>query len=166
VRQCSGKLTAQTGGGSIDIGDIGGGAEINTGGGSIRLTSAKGAVKAETGSGGIDLYGVPSAIAETGAGGITVKLVNNGAPRANSSLETSAGDITVYITPDVGLNVRASIELANGHSIHSDYELQVNTEGGQWDPKTITAEGKVNGGGPMLKVRTTTGDIYLRRASR
>ena len=166
VRQCSGKLSAQTGGGSIDIGDVGGGADMNTGGGSIRLTSAKGAVKAETGSGGIDLYGVPSAIAETGAGGITVKLVNNGAPRANSSLETSAGDVTVYISPDVGVDVRASIEVANGHSIHSDFELQVHSEGGQWDPKMITGEGKINGGGPMLKVRTTTGDIYLRRVSR
>jgi DUF4097 and DUF4098 domain-containing protein YvlB len=167
VRQCSGKVTAQTGGGSIDIGDVGGGADINTGGGSIRLTSAKGAVRAETGGGGIELYGVPSAIAETGAGGITVKLVNNGGERANSSLATSAGDITVYIASDVGVNVRASIELANGHSIHSDFgEVHVSAEGGQWGPKTITAEGKVNGGGPLLKVRTTTGDINLRRAGR
>ncbi len=167
IRQCSGKVTAQTGGGTIELGDIGGSAEINTGGGNIRLTSAKGAVKAETGGGGIELYGVPSAIAETGAGGITVKLVNNGTERAGSALETSAGDITVYIASDVGVNVRASIELASGHTIHSDFgEVQVNTEGGPWGPKTITAEGKVNGGGPLLKLRTTTGDINLRRSSR
>ncbi len=167
VRQCSGKVTAETGGGSIELGDIGGGAEINTGGGSIRLTSAKGAVKAETNGGGIELYGVPSARVETGAGGITVKLVSNGAQRADSSLMTSAGDITVYIASDVGVNVRASIELANGHNIHSDFgDVRVNAEGGQWGPKTITGEGKVNGGGPMLKVRTTTGDINILRASR
>jgi len=34
--------------------------------------------------------------------------------------------------------------------------------GGQWGPKTVTAEGNLNGGGPLLKVRTTTGDITIR----
>ena len=75
-------------------------------------------------------------------------------------LETSAGDITVYLAPNLNITVRASIELANGHSIRSDFsEIRVTTEGGDWGPKTVTAEGKLNGGGPVLKVRTTTGDI-------
>jgi hypothetical protein len=83
VRECNGKVKVSTGGGSVDLSDVGGPAEIETGGGSIRLNSAKGHVHAETGGGGIELYGVPSARAETSAGGITVKLVNNGAERNN-----------------------------------------------------------------------------------
>ncbi|MFZ1159191.1 MAG: hypothetical protein WAO10_15515 [Candidatus Sulfotelmatobacter sp.] len=169
VKQCNGKLKVSTGGGSIDLGDINGPVEIETGGGTIHLSSAKGAVRAQTGGGGIELYGVPSARAETGAGSIIVKLVNTGSGERNDSmLETSAGDITVYIAPDVAISVRASVELGNGHRITSDFsDIHVSSEGGgDWGaPKTLTAEGKLNGGGPVLKVRTTTGDICIRRSN-
>ncbi len=167
VRHCNGKVKASTGGGSVDLSDVGGPAEIETGGGSIHLTSAKGHVHAETGGGGIELYGVPSASAETGAGGITVKLVNTGSERHDSDLETGAGDITVYIASDVAINVRASVDMGNGHQITSDFPgIHISSEGGQWGPKTLTAEGSLNGGGPSLKVHTATGDICIKRASR
>jgi DUF4097 and DUF4098 domain-containing protein YvlB len=166
VRQCTGKVKAQTGGGSIDLGDIGGPAEIDTGGGSIHLASAKGNVHAQTGGGGIELYGVPSARVETSAGGIIVKLVKTGAPAVDSRLETSAGDITVYIAPDVALSVRASVDLGNGHHITSEFpDIHVANEGDQWGPRSLTAEGSLNGGGPVLKVRTTTGNICFKRAN-
>jgi DUF4097 and DUF4098 domain-containing protein YvlB len=166
VERCAGRVKASTGGGSIELGDIGGPAEIETGGGSIRLASAKGPVRAETGGGSIELNGVPSARAETGAGGIVAKFITGG-DRSDSSLETSAGDITVYLAPSLSISVRASIEVANGHNIHTDFsEIRVSSEGGDYGPKTVTAEGNLNGGGPVLKVRTTTGDITIRRASR
>jgi hypothetical protein len=82
-------------------------------------------------------------------------------------LETSAGDITVFLAADLAITIRASVELANGHQIRSDFsDIHVTTEGGEYGPKTVTAEGRLNGGGPVLKVRTTTGDITFRRASR
>jgi DUF4097 and DUF4098 domain-containing protein YvlB len=159
VQRCSGPLKVTTGGGSIELGEIAGPAEIETGGGSIRLNSATGAVRAETGGGSITLNGVPTAKAETGAGGIVAKFVS-GSDRTDSVLETSAGDITVYLAPNLGITIRASIDLANGHRIRSDFsEIRVTTEGGEWGPGTATAEGSLNGGGPILKVRTTTGDI-------
>jgi DUF4097 and DUF4098 domain-containing protein YvlB len=159
VQRCSGSLKVTTGGGSIDLGEIAGPAVIETGGGSIRLNSATGAVRAETGGGSITLNGVTAARAETGAGGIVAKFVSGG-EASDSLLETSAGDITVYLAPNLNITIRASIELANGHRIRSDFsEIRVTTEGGEWGPGTATAEGKLNGGGPTLKVRTTTGDI-------
>ncbi len=166
VKQCYGKVKVSTGGGSVDLGDIGGAAEIETGGGSIHLASAKGHVNAHTGGGGIELYGVPSARAETGAGGIVVKLVKTGAEPSNSTLETSAGDITVYIAPDVAVSVRASVDLGGGHRITSDFaDIHIASEGDRWGPRSLSAEGQLNGGGPLLKVRTTTGDICFRRAN-
>ena len=166
VRHCDGKVKATTGGGNVDLSDIGGGAEIETGGGTIRLSSAKGHVHAETGGGGIELYGVPSAYAETSAGGITVKLVNTGSDRHDSDLETGAGDITVYIASDVAINVRASVDMGSGHRITSEFpDIHISSEG-KWEPKTLNAEGALNGGGPTLKVHTSTGDICFKRASR
>jgi DUF4097 and DUF4098 domain-containing protein YvlB len=167
VRQCNGKVKVSTGGGSVDLNDIGGPAEIETGGGSIHLNSAKGHVHAETGGGGIELFGVPSARAETGAGGITVKLVNTGSERNDSDLETGAGDITVYIAADVAINVRASVDMGNGHHITSDFpDIHIGSEGDKWGPKSLTAEGMLNGGGPTMKVHTSAGDITFKRASR
>jgi DUF4097 and DUF4098 domain-containing protein YvlB len=166
VKRCLGRVKATTGGGNIDLGDVGGAAEIETMGGSIRLSSAKGPVRAQTGGGSIELQGVPSARVETGAGGITVKFLNTGAERSDSVIETSAGDITVYIAADVAINVRASVDMGNGHHITSDFpDIHVASEGDQWGPRTLNAEGKLNGGGPVLKVRTTTGDICFRRAN-
>ena len=166
VRQCNGKVKVSTGGGSVDLSDVGGPAEIETGGGSIKLTSAKGHVHAETGGGGIELYGVPSASAETSAGGIIVKLVNTGAERSDSDLETGSGDVTVYLASDVAINVRASVDMGSGHRITSDFsDVRIASEGDKWGPKTLTAEGSLNGGGPMLKVRTSSGDICFKRAN-
>jgi hypothetical protein len=164
VNRCNGQVKVTTGGGNVDLGDIAGKAEIQTGGGSIRLMSASGPVRAETGSGSIELNRVPSAHAETGAGGIVAKFVSSSGERRDSQLETSVGDITVYLAPNISLSVRASIEVSNGHQIHSDFpEINVRSEGGDWGPKVVSAEGKLNGGGPSLKVSTTTGDIYFRR---
>src|SRR5712692_3837994 len=167
VKKCTGSVKATTGGGSIDLGDIGGPAEIDTGGGSIRLGSAKGLVRAETGGGSIELNGVHAARAETGAGGIVAKFVASTGERTDSVLETSAGDITVYLASDLAITMRASGEVANGHQIRSDFSNNTaTTESGEYGPKTVSADGRLNGGGPVLKVRTTTGDITFRRTSR
>lgn len=166
IKRCLGRVKASTGGGNISLGDIGGPADIDTGGGSIRLTSAKGRVGANAGAGSIELYGVPSARVATGAGGITVKFINTGAERSDSMLETSAGDITVYIAADVAISVRASVDLGNGHHITSEFpDIRIASEGDKWGPRTLSAEGNLNGGGPVLKVRTTTGDIRIKRAN-
>ena len=167
VEKCGGTVKATTGGGSIELGEIGGPAEIETGAGSIRLASAKGRVQAQTGGGSIQLDGATSVKAETSAGGIIVKLLSGADHRSDSTLETSAGDITVYLANDLAISIRAEIEIANGHTIRSDFQdIHVSSEGGQWGPKTVTAEGQLNGGGPVLKVRTNSGNVNFRRVSR
>jgi DUF4097 and DUF4098 domain-containing protein YvlB len=165
VDKCTGQLKAETGGGGIEVGEVGGGATMETGAGPIKISSAAGPVKVENGSGRIELWGVPSAHVETGAGSVIAKFISSHGERSDSMLETSVGDITVYLVPNISLTVRASIEAANGHSITSDFpEIRVSSEGGQWGPKLVSAEGNLNGGGPVLKVRTTMGNIYIRRA--
>src|SRR5207247_1348427 len=130
VDDIGGNVNAETGGGSIDAGAIGGDLSLHTGGGSIKVGSAKGKVSAEGGGGSIELNGVPSARAETGAGGIVAKFISSG-DRSDSTLETSAGDITIYLAPNLNISIRASIEVANSHSIHTDFsEIRVSSEGG------------------------------------
>lgn len=165
VQNCGGQLRASTGGGNVELGDVGGGADVETGGGSIKLASAKGWVTAQTGGGSIQLMKLWSgARAESGAGSITAEFLGM---QRDSTLETSVGDVIVYISPNAKLSVNASVEMANGHRIRSDFpEFKINSEGGEWGPRSYTATGSLNGGGPMLKIQTTSGNIEFRRASR
>lgn len=163
VGDCGGTLRVSTGGGDIDLGMVNDGAQVETGGGSIHLAGAKGFVSVESGSGHIELDGIPSASVETGAGGIVAKFIQSAGQPHDSRLETSAGDVVVYLTPSMHIVVDAAIEVSNGHNIQSDFpEFKVSTEGGPWGTKR--AEGNLNGGGPVLKIRTTTGNIVIRRS--
>lgn len=163
MKSCSGRTQVETGGGTIDLGDVNGAVTMETGGGSIRLSSAKGPVRVETGGGNLELWKLYSGVrAETGAGSITAELV--GTPQSSSSMETSAGDLTVYIGPNVKVNIQANIDTAFGHKINSDFpELKITSDGGDYGPKTISATGSLNGGGPTLKLETNMGNINIRR---
>ena len=81
-------------------------------------------------------------------------------------LETAAGDITVYIASDVAINMRASVDMGNGHHITSDFQTFTSAAKATSGAKTLTAEGKLNGGGPTLKVHTSTGDILSSDAGK
>ncbi len=166
LTRSNGPLVVRTAGGSIVTGEIYGTARLETGGGNIRIGMAKGAVVANTGGGNIEmwkLYG--GAQAQSGAGAITAEFLGGRGSFADSYLHTSAGDVVVYLAGGVPATIRASSELASGRGIQSDFsELHITTEGGDYGPKTMFAEGMLNGGGPMLKVRTTIGQIAFRRS--
>ena len=164
VESCNGKTNVQTGGGAIELGDVNGPVTMETGGGSIHLSSAKGPVRVSTGGGSLELWKLANGVrAETGGGTITAELV--GTPQGSSSLETSAGDLIVYVASGVRINVKAEIETAfGGHKIMSDFpEVKMVCEGGDYGPKTCTATGSVNGGGQELKLTTNIGNIIIRR---
>ena len=148
VTKCDGQVKAETGGGNIEIKDIAGSAQIETGGGSIRFGPIKGGVRAET-----------------GAGGIIARLAPGG-EFTDSRLETSVGDIVVYVPEGLGVNVRAAVEVARGYGIRSDFgDLKISNPQGL-GPREVYAEGSLNGGGPVLHVHTTTGNIEIKREAR
>jgi hypothetical protein len=165
VLKCNGDLRASSGGGNLNLGDVIGSVTADTGGGSVRLASAQGGVRVITGGGTVELFKVgQSAQVETGAGAITVQFVAGRNQFRDSSLHTAAGDVVVYLPGNLGVNVHASTELANGAGIKSAFPgLAINQEGGNYGPRSISAEGALNGGGPILRVRTTIGQIDLRR---
>jgi hypothetical protein len=58
--------------------------------------------------------------------------------------------------------------MANGHKIYApDFpELQVTIDGDGYGPRTIFGNGRLNGGGPMLKLATSNGNIVIKRTQR
>ena len=165
VSNCNGDLRAVTAGGSIDVGSAGAAVHLESMGGGIRLASAKGRVSASTAGGGIRLMKLTSGVqAQTMAGPIEAEFIPGKGGFIDSHLETTMGDIVVYLPSDLGVTLKAAIEMANGHSIISEFDgVKVVKEGGQFGPLDIYAEGRINGGGPVLRLETTNGNIEVRK---
>ena len=166
VDHCKGRVKASTGGGGIELGDISGPADLDTGGGSIHLAAASGRVHAETGGGSIEMFKLAQGVhAETGGGSITAQFIASPGGFGDSVLETPSGDINVYLASDLALSVQASIDGSGGHHIRSDFpEIKISSESDDYGPRRASAEGKLNGGGPVLKVHASSGDISFLRS--
>ncbi len=166
VRKCSGDLGVSSGGGNLNLGDVSGAVVAGTTGGSVHLDSAKGRVQVSTGGGSVDLFNLSQgAQVETGAGGITAEFVGKRGSFADSSLHTAAGDVIVYLPRELPVTVHASSDMATGHGIASEFSgLRITKEGNNFAPKSMYAEGTLNGGGPVLKVRTIMGQIDFRQS--
>lgn len=164
VGGAAGPLTAQTAGGQIQIGPTGGSVLAETAGGSIRLQGSRGRVVAETAGGSIDLLRVEGAVrASTAAGRILAEFNGTRKTFGPSRLETTMGDVYVYLPANVPMTIDAAIETAAGRQIHSDFPL--NIEGNQEEliPSTLRGHGNLDGGGEVLRIRTVTGNIEIRK---
>ena len=163
IQKCMGDLRATSGGGNLYLGDVEGSVTAETQGGSVRLASATGPVAVTTGGGSVELFRVGrGAQVETGAGPITVEFVGNRSV-TNSSLHTASGDVNVCLSANQGVNVHAQSDMASGRGVLSDFPgLNVTWQGGQFSPRSVWIEGAINGGGPLLRIRTTIGQISLR----
>ncbi len=166
VHKCSGDLEASSGGGNLNLGDVSGAVLAETTGGSVHLDSARGRVRVTTGGGSVELLNLnQGAQVQTGAGGITVEFVGKRGSFSDSSLHTAAGDVIVYLPNDLPVTVHASSDMATGHGIVSDFSgLRITKEGSNFVPRSMYAEGALNGGGPVLKVRTIIGQIDFRQS--
>ena len=164
LRGATGPVTAETAGGQIQIGQCGATIRAETAGGSIRLQGAKGGVVVETAGGSIDLFQMQSEVrAMTAAGRILAELDGNRDTFAASHLETSVGDVQVFLPPDLPINIDALIEVSPGHKIVSDFPLHLSSEGDDFHRGPQRAECTLNGGGKVLRIRTVVGNIEIHK---
>lgn len=146
--------TLSTSGGDIKVGDAGASLSVRTSGGSIDIRRAQSDLKAHTSGGSIEIGDAGGMIdASTSGGSIRARLSRQ--PRADSKLETSGGGITIHVASNVSLDVDAH---TSGGDVTSD--LPVTILGKQND---ASLNGKLNGGGPKLVLRSSGGDIRLQK---
>ena len=161
-------LKANTGSGNITDEGVGEGAKLETGSGNVTATGLRGGFKAETGSGNINIEqtGEGDVKAETGSGSIDLKEVHGGLtaetgsgeirvkgrPTKDWKLETGSGTIEFW-AGDAPVTIDAS---TGSGGIHSDREMLTQ---GTIDRHHIT--GKLNGGGPMVRMESGSGGIQI-----
>lgn len=139
-----------TGSGNIDANGLSGNTSLETGSGDITASqSGSGEVKAGTGSGNIHLQNVDGALkAETGSGNIEV----SGKPSAGWKLGTGSGDVTLT-TGGSAFTLDAS---SGSGGIKTDVPITIE---GSLDKHHVM--GKINGGGPVIRVETGSGSIHI-----
>jgi DUF4097 and DUF4098 domain-containing protein YvlB len=166
AEKVTGEVMAGTSGGSIHLDSVGGRVSAETAGGSIRVASATAGVYAETAGGTIQLQDVAGAIrAANAAGNIQVYFVK-GHPLGESMLESTTGNVVVWLPVDVAVTIDATVDFANGpNRIISEFQsVVVHTERDEgFGPRSMRASGAINGGGPVLRIRNTNGRIQIRR---
>jgi DUF4097 and DUF4098 domain-containing protein YvlB len=164
MRSATGPVVVQTAGGQIRLGECGGPVRAHTAAGSIQLDGARGRVEAQTAGGNLDLLRLMSGVrAQTAAGNVLVQIDANRQSFTPSSLESSVGDVEVFLPSDLPLNVNALIDTAAGHTISSDFPIMMRRDGGDWGVGPVQGSAVLSGGGAPLVLRTALGNIEIRK---
>jgi len=185
-------LRAHTGSGDQTIEGIHGNADLQSGSGDMRLSQLSGEIRVQTGSGNVRGRGISGPVRggagsgdieleETGPGNIDLRTGSGNvvARGVNGTFrgEAGSGDITAEGTQTGEWEIRTGS--GNVHvrlPSNAAFDANLSTSSGSLDidaPITMTVQGrvqetrksingKVRGGGPLLTVRTGSGDIHIQ----
>ncbi len=139
VEGSDGNVNADTSGGGIEIDNVAGWVKADTSGGSIRITRSRGAIQADTAD-----------------GHITAELIEDNTDTSINLDTSGGGSITVYLPEHITASVLA--ESGAGAKIYSDFPLTIRNERG-----SVFGEGDINGGGDLIKLGASYGNIYIKK---
>lgn len=165
IGMTDGDVDADTSGGSINVDGSKGKINLHTSGGPLFVGSSEGPVKAHTSGGSIKILKTKGAIdADTSGGSIKAEMIQtDNSMDTHVSLRSSGGELTVYLPATIEATVSARLKISyfadRDYHIYSDFPLSIEGE----NSDRITAKGDINGGGDRIELRTTNGDIYIKK---
>jgi len=152
LRSVTGPVTARTDGGSIGVRDIGGDFEATSNGGSIAAARVNGKVMVRANGGSITIDECTDSIDARAAGGSVAAYLSK-QPRGDSKLIADAGNVELRLPESIAINIDAACSAGR---LSSDFSLLGHADNEHW-------KGTLNGGGPLVMVRASAGNIYLRK---
>ncbi len=153
LSECRGNVDVETSGGGIEIGEVDGTLKAYTSGGSISIKAASGSAELGTSGGNIRIENVAGEVdAKTAGGSIEAALLEQ--PEGDCYLGTSGGNVTVTLAADLRFDIDAK---TSGGQVRTDLPLSV-----QGTVSKTKVQGKLNGGGPRLVLRTSGGNIRIK----
>ncbi len=150
-----GAIDASTSGGDISLEEGTAKADLSTSGGDIRVKRAGGPTKVSTSGGDIQLESVAQIVSASTSGGNIVARLTEPLTK-DVSLGTSGGDVKVTLPKGAAFRLDAG---TSGGSVDAAGLTITIEKGGAGKSRLV---GVVNGGGPLLKLRTSGGDITVR----
>src|SRR3984957_1829286 len=152
----TGEIRLQTGSGNVGAHELAGPTRGGAGSGDIEVEeTGQGDIDLHTGSGNVTVRGIQGAFrAEAGSGDITAEGTQAGA----WEIRTGSGNVHVRLPANAAFD--ADISTSSG-TLDVDAPITMTVQGRvQTTRKQIT--GKVRGGGPLLTLRTGSGDIHIK----
>jgi hypothetical protein len=152
----TGEIRLQTGSGDVRAQDISGPVRGGAGSGDIEVEeTGSGDIDLHTGSGNVSVRGVQGALrADAGSGDITAE----GTMAGNWEIRTGSGNVHVRLPADAAFD--ANISTSSG-TLDVDAPITMTVQG-RVNETHKSISGKVRGGGPLLTLRTGSGDIHIQ----
>jgi len=156
LARIAGEIHLQTGSGNVRAHEISGPVRGGAGSGDIEVEeSGSGDVDMHTGSGNITVRGIQGAFhADAGSGNITAQGTQTGA----WEIRTGSGNIRIALPANAAFD--ANISTSSG-TLEVDDPITMTVQG-RVQERHKSIAGKVRGGGPLLSVRTGSGDIHIQ----
>ncbi|HKF06316.1 MAG TPA: DUF4097 family beta strand repeat-containing protein [Candidatus Sulfotelmatobacter sp.] len=168
-----GNVDVQTGSGDVKLASLQGEIRLQTGSGDVRAREVSGSVKGGTGSGDVEIeeMGPGDIDMHTGSGNVIARgiqgsfhgeagsgdITAEGTQTGSWDIRTGSGNVHVRIPSNAGFD--ADISTSSGSiDVGAPIEMTVQGRVGE-SHKQI--HGKARGGGPLLRVRTGSGDIHI-----
>lgn len=169
-----GNVDVQTGSGDVKLDRVTGEVHLQTGSGDVRAREISGSVKGGAGSGDIEIEETGSGDVDmhTGSGNITARGIHGafhgeagsgditaeGTQSGTWEIQSGSGNVNVRLPSNAAFD--ADISTSSG-TIDVDSPVEMTVQGRvQQERKSI--RGKVRGGGPLLSVRTGSGDVHIQ----
>ena len=156
----TGDVKAKTSGGNVQAAHIVGAVNAETSGGNVTLRGSKGGADLKTAGGSIEVENDGPVLAKTSGGSIRCQLQETSTTQdLLLDLETMGGSINVSLVPDIAATIEAKVL---GGSVTTEFPVTVEASG---TVKPDQLHGTINGGGPLLKLRSVGGNTILRKAA-
>jgi DUF4097 and DUF4098 domain-containing protein YvlB len=169
-----GNVDVQTGSGDVKLARLTGEIRLQTGSGNVRAREIAGAVKGGAGSGDLEIEETSAGDVDlhTGSGNITVRgiqggfrgeagsgdITAEGRQSGNWEIHTGSGNVHVQLPGNAAFD--ADISTSSGTvDVNSPIEMTVQ---GRVQESRKRIRGKVRGGGPLLAVKTGSGDVHIQ----
>lgn len=148
----AGELQAKTSTGDIGVINVIGPTQVHTSTGDLRIERIKGSISGRSSTGDITMSNCQgSIVANTSTGDIHVHMPTQ--LRHAWNLQTSTGDIVLTLLSNLTANIDVQTSVGD---ISSDFRVLTTLN------RKKRVRGTINGGGQLLRLQTSTGDIRLR----
>jgi DUF4097 and DUF4098 domain-containing protein YvlB len=149
-------LKCDTGDGNIAVTGAKGTIRFHTGDGNIRAEQLDGTVTADTGDGNVTIAGRLEGLeAQTGDGNVEITADSRSRMGSEWKVQTGDGNIVLNLPDGIGADLDAHTD--DGR-ITCDFSVATTGKA-----ESTRLRGPMNGGGPLLEVRTGDGNIKIAR---
>ena len=154
-----GDLGLTTGDGNVTLDHVSGNLRIQSGDGQVKVTNAEGAIDAHTSDGNLSVDGLFHALAlHTSDGSLDLNLHEGTKLAGASTIQSSDGSVTIRVPQSFAADL--NVHTSDGHV---DCALPLAMDHYQSGGEGHELHGKLNGGGTLLTIKTSDGNVKIEQ---